>query len=265
VTIFRSWLVYAGFAVIISIVDSVAAQTKSKEIPLETAPSPKYLVVLDPGHGGSNTGGKNQVSGVLEKDVTLDMANKVAKILRKAGLQVLLTRTTDKTMTLRQRVDVANNAKADLFVSVHTNASPSRTQRGYESYVLTPTAVDVDGRSLRRNPPTPRPGLSQKTSFMLDDIERGAVQWEAAELAADMQEQLQKVRGKEGNRGVRQDSQHVLLGAVMPASLVEIGFLDHPVEGRELEDPSLRDQLATALAVAIMLQFPAVSSQSAKK
>jgi N-acetylmuramoyl-L-alanine amidase len=213
------------------------------------------LVVIDPGHGGSNSGGKNQITGLQEKDVTLDVALRLQKQLLVEGIDVVLTRHDDRTMTLRQRMLVANDVNADLLLSIHTNASPTRTQRGFETYVLTANAVDVDGRALRRDATTNRPGVAADVAILLDDIERGSAQWDAAELAADMQEQLETVRGHDGNRGVRQDAQHVLLGATMPAALVEIGFLDHPVEGRELADDAVRSKIVDAMTKAIVAQF----------
>jgi N-acetylmuramoyl-L-alanine amidase len=227
-------------------------------------PRPTHVIVIDPGHGGSNTGGVNQGNGLREKDVTLDLAQRVAKNLRALQIGVLLTRDSDQTLTLRQRMLVASRASADLFLSIHTNASPSRTQRGYETYVLTPTAVDVDARALRRDATTPRQGIAPQLGLMLDDIERGAAQWDSAEFAAEMQDQLQKVRGKEGNRGVRQDAQHVLLGATMPAILVEVGFLDHPIEGKELEDDVVKDKLADAMTRAILAQWKKASAPATK-
>jgi N-acetylmuramoyl-L-alanine amidase len=215
------------------------------------AAGPRSLVVLDPGHGGSNTGAQGAVPGLREKQLTLELAIQVAAKLRDHGIAVRLTRDDDRTLTLRQRVARADALAADLFVSIHANASPTRTQRGYESYVLTTKGIDVDGRALRADVTTPRPGVDPEVALVLDDVERGASQWEAAELAARMQHALRDRRGADGDRGVRQDAQHVLLGATMPAVLVEVGFIDHPVEGHELADPSVQAQLAAALAEAI--------------
>ena len=216
------------------------------------------VVVLDPGHGGSNPGAKGAVEGVHEKQVTLALAGKVAAALEARGIEVHLTRDGDRTMTLRERVAEANRRAADLFVSIHANASPSRVQRGYETFVLTPAGVDVDGRALRGGTGTPRAGIDEATALVLDDVERGAAQWEAAELAAAMQDRLREVRGGEGDRGVRQDAHHVLLGATMPAVLVEVGFVDHPIEGRELVDPAVQDEIAGAIADAIAAQIDAM-------
>ena len=209
------------------------------------------LVVLDPGHGGSNAGAQGAVSTLHEKQLTLAIANQVAARLRDKGITVQLTRTDDRTLTLRQRTEIADRANADLFISIHANASPTRTQRGYETYVLTTKGVDVDARALRAEPVTPRPGVDPDIALVLDDVERGAAQWEAADLAARMQRALKDRRGAEGDRGVRQDSEHVLLGAIMPVVLVEVGFIDHPIEGKELAEPTVQTQLAAAIAEAI--------------
>lgn len=214
---------------------------------------PAPIVVLDPGHGGSNPGARG--IGYNEKELTLALAGRLADRLRARGVDVRLTRTGDRTLTLRQRVEIANRAPADVFVSIHANASPSRSRRGFETFVLPPHGVDVDGRALRADATTPRPGVDPDIALVLDDVERGASQWEAADLAARMQRSLRDRRGAAGDRGVRQEVHHVLLGATMPAVLVEVGFLDHPLEGAELADPRIQDQLADALAEAILDQL----------
>jgi N-acetylmuramoyl-L-alanine amidase len=213
------------------------------------------IVVLDPGHGGSNPGATGASPGLREKHLTLALAQMVAAKLKEHDIDVVLTRNGDKTLTLRQRVEVADSIPADLFVSIHANASPTRTQHGYETFVLPARGVDVDGRAIRSDVTTPRPGVDADIAAVLDDVERGASQWEAAELAARVQKALEDRRGKDGNRGVRQDVDHVLLGATMPAVLVEVGFIDHPIEGRELAQPAVQNQLASAIAEAIVDQL----------
>src|SRR5512138_1917388 len=94
------------------------------------------LVVLDPGHGGSNTGAAGVVLGLYEKRLTLALAREVARRLEAAGLTVVLTREDDRYVSLRERVRRANASGAVLFVSIHANASPTRAQRGYETYIL---------------------------------------------------------------------------------------------------------------------------------
>lgn len=212
------------------------------------------VVVLDPGHGGSNPGATG-VTGLHEKQLSLVLASEVADRLRARGIAVQLTRTTDRTLTLRQRVAIADRVPADLFVSIHANASLTHTQQGYETYLVTARGLDVDGRALRSDTTTPRPGVAPDIALVLDDVERGASQWEAAELASRMQRALRSRRGGDGDRGVRQDVHHVLLGATMPAVLVEVGFMDHPVEGRQLADPTVQAQLADAITEAITDQL----------
>src|SRR5262245_4980208 len=111
-------------------------------------------VVLDPGHGGSNTGAAGVVEGLYEKRITVAIARRVARRLQAAGATVVLTRSTDTYVGLRERVRRASGA--DLFVSLHANASPGRSQRGFETYVLTPEAL-VDARAIRDG--DVRPGL----------------------------------------------------------------------------------------------------------
>jgi len=208
-------------------------------------------VVIDPGHGGTNTGAAGVEHGFYEKAFTLAMARGVAERLRARNIRVVLTRERDTYLTLRERVRRANQLRADLFVSLHANATPSHQHSGYETFILSPRAVDIDGRALRIVDGAPRAELDHGTAGILDDLERGMAQPRAAALAADIQDGLRAIRGAPGDRGVRQDSMHVLLGATMPAVLVEVGFIDHPVEGGELRDPEIQSDLCDALADAI--------------
>ncbi|MEO8704572.1 MAG: N-acetylmuramoyl-L-alanine amidase [Kofleriaceae bacterium] len=210
-------------------------------------------VVIDPGHGGSNPGTRG--AGLHEKQLTLAISNLVAERLRARGITVVLTRADDRTLTLRQRVAIADRTPADIFVSIHANASPERIQRGYETFVLTARGIDIDGRALRSDTVTPRSHVDPDIALVLDDVERGAAQWEAADLASRVQRNLRDRRGAAGDRGVRQDAHHVLLGATMPAILVEVGFLDHPLEGRELAQPATQTKLADAIADAVIEQL----------
>lgn len=243
-------------AVSCTMLASLAQGAPPAEAPAKAA-EPRPLVVLDPGHGGSNPGATGALPGLHEKQLTLVVARAVRDRLVAGGVDVVMTRDRDATMTLRQRMMVANQRGADLFVSLHANASPTRTQRGYETFLLTPAGVDVDGRALRSDSGTPRPGLEPEVALVLDDVERGAAQWESAELALSIQRELRTARGGADDRGVRQDSHHVLLGATMPAVLIEMGFIDHPIEGRELARPAVQAQLADAIAAGIRAQLAA--------
>jgi N-acetylmuramoyl-L-alanine amidase len=209
-------------------------------------------VMLDPGHGGSNTGAAGVVEGLFEKRLTMALARSVARRLEARGVHVLLTRTEDRYLSLRERARAANAARVDLFVSLHANASPTRAQRGYETYILTPEALAVDTAAIRGADGPPRPGFDPETASLLDELERGAALPAAAALAERIQARLAEVRGAALSRGVKQAAMDVLMGPTMPAVLVEVGFIDHPVEGVELLTHAVRERIAGAIAQAIL-------------
>ncbi len=212
-----------------------------------------FVVVLDPGHGGSNTGAAGVVEGLYEKRLTLALSRAIARRLGdEPGVLVRLTREGDEYLTLRERVRRANRAGADVFVSVHANASPTRGQRGFETYVLSPEALEVDARAMRAGDGPERRGVDAETAVLLDDVERGSAQPWALRLGAAIQARLAAARPDTPNRGLKQASMDVLMGPVMPAALVEVGFIDHPVEGAELLDRDVRDAIAAAIAGGIL-------------
>ncbi len=218
-------------------------------------PADGPLVVIDPGHGGTNDGAPGAVPGLFEKTLTLSLARQLEERLVARGFAVELTRRDDVYLTLRQRMDRANQLGADLLISIHANATPQHAQRGFETFVLSKRAVDVDSRALRNEDGAVRPGVDRRTARVLDEVERGQAVADAADLAVAIQKELALVRGSAGDRGVKQEAQHVLLGATMPAVLVEVGFIDHPIEGRELADPAVQRRIADALARAISEQL----------
>lgn len=217
----------------------------------ETRSEPVKTVVIDPGHGGSN-GGAPGMGSIDEKRVTLALSKALAAELSRRQITAVLTRTGDHYLTLRQRSDIANRLGADLFVSVHANASRDHSQRGFETFVLGPKGITVDAPALRAGSGRARPGVPEPLARMLDDLERGLAQEPSVALATRIQAALARVRPDSADRGVKQDSMHVLLGATMPAVLVEVGFIDHPVEGPELADPAVQRAIVGALADAIV-------------
>ena len=213
-------------------------------------------VVLDPGHGGSNIGAAGVVEGLYEKRLTLILARGVERRLVAAGVNVVLTRSDDRFLSLRERVRRSAVAGADLFVSLHANASPARSQRGFETYILTPEALDVEARAIRSSDGPPRPGLDEETARILDDVEQGTALTGAVALAARMQRALAEVWGKALDRGIKQAPMDVLMGHTAPAVLVEVGFIDHPIEGTELLRHEMREKIADAIAKAILESLP---------
>jgi N-acetylmuramoyl-L-alanine amidase len=218
---------------------------------LPHARADRTVVVIDPGHGGSNVGAPAALPDTYEKELTLVLARGLAARLRQRGIDAVLTRERDEYLTLRQRMKLANELGADLFVSLHGNATPARSRRGFETFILTPEALEVDARALRLGDGPPRLGVDRPTAFLLDDLERGEAHARAAGLAAAIQRELAAVRGSAGDRGVRQASMHVLLGATMPAVLVEVGFIDNAEEGPELFLPEVQTAICDAIAAAI--------------
>jgi N-acetylmuramoyl-L-alanine amidase len=223
----------------------------SPEIARADGPQDGPLVVVDPGHGGSNSGAPGAREGALEKQVTLELARELAAALRRLGVRVALTRDRDRYLTLRQRSDIANRLEADVFVSVHVNASLDHSRTGFETYVLDDRAVAIDAPALRAGSGRPRPGLEPRLARLLDDLERNLARPSSRRVAAAIQAALARARPGTPDRGVKESAMHVLLGATMPAVLVEVGFFDHPVEGLELADPAVQRQIAEAIAVAI--------------
>jgi N-acetylmuramoyl-L-alanine amidase len=202
-----------------------------------------FRVVIDAGHGGSNTGAPGLVAGEYEKRVTLAVARALAGELRARGLDVVMTRSRDEYLTLRERVRRANAAEPDCFVSLHTNASGDRSRRGVETWVLARDAADVEARRAASRERDDVQALL--TELKLLDAARAS-----AQLARSLQSEVVAATGGV-DRGVRQYGYDVLAGVTAPAVLVEMGFLDHPIEGRALVEPAQQHRIAAALASGI--------------
>lgn len=202
-----------------------------------------FRVVVDAGHGGSNTGAPGVVAGSYEKRVTLAVARLLAEELRARGLDVVMTRERDQFLTLRERVRRANAAAPDCFVSLHTNASGDRARRGVETYVLARDAAEVEARRAASQ-------QSDDVQALLAELKLLDAHRQSATLAAAVQSRL--VAAVDGvDRGVRQAGYDVLAGVAAPAVLVEMGFLDHPIEGAALVDAATQRRIARALADGI--------------
>jgi N-acetylmuramoyl-L-alanine amidase len=230
----------------------------------QAAPTPKLrrdiVVVLDAGHGGTQDGCASADGGVLEKQLTLELSLRVREHLERAmpGARVVLTRDRDVTLTLADRVALANASEADLFVSIHANASPDRSQTGFETYVLDAGASSLDAaRTARREnddallePVEPAPAEA-----MVRQLELTANRVKAGHLARRIQSAYAERFPGRPDRGVRQAPFDVLMGVRMPAVLTEVGFLDHAQEGAWLAEPSHRDALADAITQAVVVYW----------
>jgi N-acetylmuramoyl-L-alanine amidase len=206
-------------------------------------PARAFRVVIDAGHGGSNTGAPARIPGGYEKRVTLAVARRLAVELRARGFDAVLTRWRDEYLTLRERVRRANAVDADCFISLHTNASGDGARRGVETWVLAREAADVEARRAASRE-------RDDVQALLAELRQGEAQRAAGLLAQAVERELAATLGTP-DRGVRQGAYDVLSGVTAPAVLVEIGFLDHPIEGAALLEPETQRRIAGALAAAI--------------
>jgi N-acetylmuramoyl-L-alanine amidase len=226
--------------------------------PSRAAPQPERTVrtvVIDPGHGGAEVGAQGP-GGALEKDVTLGVARRLRAILSGSyGIQAFLTRERDQDLALDERTAIANNFKADLFVSIHVNASRSQVANGSEVYFLSYQASDDESRRVAQIegahvvPESPSADGSD-LAMILWDMAQALHLEDSSTLATRMQEELAVVTGSQG-RGVKQAPFRVLVGAAMPAVLVELAFISHPEEEKLLVSDAYQSKLAAALARGI--------------
>jgi N-acetylmuramoyl-L-alanine amidase len=211
-------------------------------------------VVIDPGHGGENPGARGP-GGTVEKDIALAIARRLrSELVNARGLQVFLTRDKDVDMELDDRTAIANNYKADLFVSIHANASRARGAKGSEVYFLSYQASDDDSRRIAQlegaAEPLPGASVGSDLALILWDMAQAEHLEESSALASRIQEELAVVTGSEG-RGVKQAPFRVLVGAAMPAVLVEIAFISNPDEEKLLASETYQAKIAASLARGI--------------
>jgi N-acetylmuramoyl-L-alanine amidase len=217
-------------------------------------------IVVDPGHGGPETGAIGP-GGVQEKELTLLLAQQLAsRLQQRLPVRVVLTRSEDAQLALDARTAIANQNKADLFVSIHLNSSLGAGAHGAETYFLAERATDPRAASSARQEnagpaagasagPGSEPGEGE-LELMLWDLAQSRHLTESQRLANLVQGELDETLQLK-DRGVKQAPFRVLVGATMPAILVELGFLSNPDEEKKLQDPEYRSQLVEALVKAI--------------
>lgn len=240
--------------------------------PVPTAPSPPVdlplplppptpgvrTVVIDAGHGGEEVGVQG-ARGTLEKDITLAVARRLRTMIEsRLGLRVFLTRDDDRTMTLDERSAYANSQKADVFVSIHANAGVRPVMNGAEVYYLSVDLANAEARRQAESSSAVLPALGGGTRTI--DL----ILWEAAQaryldqssMLAGMVEQALRARVPMSPRAVQPAPFRVLVGANMPAVLVEIGYLSNTAQEQALAGGAFQDQIAQGLFDAIV-QFRA--------
>jgi N-acetylmuramoyl-L-alanine amidase len=207
-------------------------------------------IVIDPGHGGEEVGARGP-GGTLEKNVALAIARRLRdEVVNTLGVQVFLTRTRDVEMELDDRTAIANNYKADLFVSIHANAVRARGAKGSEVYFLSYQASDEESRRMAQMEGAAEPLGSVEPgsdlAVILWDMAQAEHLEESSALATRIQEELAAVTGSE-SRGVKQAPFRVLVGAAMPAVLVEVAFISNPEEEKLLSSGAYQAKIARAL------------------
>lgn len=233
-------------------------------------------IVIDAGHGGHDSGTLG-AEGIQEKDVVLDVALRLGKLLhQKLGAEIIYTRADDTFIPLETRTAIANKAQADLFISVHANSSPDPSARGTEVYYLNftsdPEAMRVASRENAVS--------SQSVHELSDLVKKIALKDkidESRELAADVEDSLFKglQKGNDGlrNRGVKKAPFVVLIGANMPSILAEISFVTNPDDAAQLQTPEYRQRVAESLFNGVAryasgingIKVPAAQKVAAKK
>jgi N-acetylmuramoyl-L-alanine amidase len=223
-------------------------------LPLQMPAPGVRTIVIDPGHGGEETGARGEAN-TLEKDITLSVARRLRTMIEsRLGLRVFLTRDDDRTVRLDERSAYANSQKADLFVSIHANAAVGPAMKGAEVYYL---SMDRGEATMRR--------LAESASLRLPILGGGTrtidlIPWETAQagyldqssVLAGLVEQALRTRVEMSPRAVQPAPFRVLVGANMPAVLVEIGYLSNPEQERALASAAYQDQIAQALFEAVV-------------
>ncbi len=224
---------------------------------------PVFRVLLDPGHGGREYGATAKQT--KEKNIVLDFALLAVKELEKLGFSVLLSRQKDSQLSLGARTQLAKSWKADVFISIHANASPLKAVRGTETYILSSKASDGAARKLaiseNMKNGQEEPKQAQTIKNILRDVWQTAYLQDSAYLAANIQKSLVEARERfisdaggrslKGNRGVREAPFSVLKRAAMPAVLVELAYLSNNADRRLLKNKKFQQTLAKALAKGV--------------
>jgi N-acetylmuramoyl-L-alanine amidase len=241
-----------GLVVSVSVLGGAPARGQQED---RSAHPPVRLVVIDPGHGGSQLGAVGP-NGLQEKDLVLDIAVKLGAQLRLAGLKVVYTRDKDVFMSLPERAEIANRAKADLFVSLHANSSPDPTARGSETYFVSLEASDEDARrvAITENEVFRPVGGAADSGDIISKILGDLIRTEHLRGSADFAMAIQRELAQlpTPSRGVKQGPFFVLGGVNMPAVLLEVGFVSHPEDEQRFKTAQYQEMIARAITRGVM-------------
>ncbi len=212
-------------------------------------------IVIDPGHGGEDNGAPGYSKGTYEKDIALSIAKKLAvKIRKKLKCDVIMTRNTDKYITLEERTRIANRNKADLFISIHTNASRSKQAYGIETYFLNLAKDKASVSVAARENATSEKNISDLQTI-LNSLMKNTKITESSKLAKHVQTSMYNTLRKKysyiKNKGVKQAPFYVLLGARMPSILVETSFISNKRECKRLKTAAYQNRICDSIISGI--------------
>lgn len=216
-------------------------------------PNKKITIVLDPGHGGKDPGAVG-IGGIQEKNVVYAIAMDLQKILLQDNFNVVMTRNTDKFVTLPGRSRIANTSSADFFISIHANAATSQTgiMKGVEAFYFSKTPSQyAQTIAAYENSVDKRFGVQDSyTDLIVNDIFYQINQDKAAQMAALLTQDIAAATGEQ-NRGIYGANFAVLRGSKMPSVLVEVGFVTNSIEARNLNSPVYQLEIASAIAQGV--------------
>jgi N-acetylmuramoyl-L-alanine amidase len=221
-------------------------------------------IVIDAGHGGHDTGTIGP-TGLMEKDLCLDVALRLGKIIEQKlpGADVVYTRSDDTFVPLEERTNIANQAKADLFLSIHANSSRDHAARGIETYYLNLKGSAEAMEVAARENASSQEGVHELQDMVMKIAKTEKID-ESKELAEDVQDSLakriQKTSKPVKNRGVRKAPFVVLIGADMPSILTEISFLSNPADEQLLKKPENRQRVAEGLYQGVASYLESMNS-----
>ena len=212
-------------------------------------------ITVDMGHGGDDFGAPGFIKGIHEKDIVLKLGKKLAKKIREElNCEVIMTRTSDKYLTLEERTAISNTKNSDIFISIHTNAARNRSAYGIETYYLNLATDDEAIRVAARENATSAKNISDLQSILNDLMQNSKIN-ESSRLASHVQESIcGNLSGKFDlikNKGVKQAPFYVLLGAQMPAILVETSFISNKRECERLNNSVYQDLICEAIVKGI--------------
>ena len=240
--------------------------SKQKKVLHKKRPSKKYfhtnrryqkLIILDAGHGGRDIGASNK--NVIEKDLTLSMTLKLRDILKKMGYRVRMTRSTDKTMRLKERTDYANRYKGDIFISIHVNAAPKKRTRNvrYEGI----TVFYLSTRNIKKRLRKRITHYKSKKRYSKKASQQMISQWKnrrSKRLAINVRKNILRSLRRHysvNDKGIKRQGFWVLLATTMPSILVETGYISHKKELKRLQNSNYQRRLVEGVAKGVNSYF----------